>query len=107
MEYVDLINRILSAEHSASAIAQEVKDRQAGLDQDLARESEELRQRYMERARRRVAIVEETEEKAAQASMAAMDKRFTTAMDNVNRAYENHRDQWVDILLSRVTGELS
>ena len=45
MEYVDLINRILSAEHSASAIAQEVKDRQAGLDRDLARESEELRQR--------------------------------------------------------------
>lgn len=105
MEYVDLINHILSAERNAGAIAQEAKDRQANLEQDLEQETQSLHDRYMERARRRVSIVEDTEAKAAQESIAALDKRFTRATAQMDRAYENCRAQWVDALFTRITGE--
>ena len=49
MEYIDLVNRIISAEHSASALAQEAREKQASLDADLERECAQLRQRYLER----------------------------------------------------------
>ena len=65
MEYIDLVKRIVAAEHSANELAQEARGKEAALDRDLARERSALRESYLERARRRVAIVEETEAKLA------------------------------------------
>ena len=104
MEFVELINQIVAAEQSASQLVQEAQDRQAGLDGDLAKETAELRERYMARARRRVGIVEETETAQAQEEIARLDRRLQRSLDALNRAYESRRDQWVDALLERIVG---
>lgn len=104
MEYVELINQIVAAEQSASQLAQEAQDRQAGLDQDLAQETADLRERYMARAKRRVGIVEETETAQARESIAQLDQRLQHSLDELNRAYETHREQWVDALFARIVG---
>ncbi len=103
MEYIDLVKRIVAAEHSANELAQEAREKEAALDRDLARESDALRESYLERARRRVAIVEETEAKLADESAAAIDRRLDRAMQALELAYETHRDEWVETLFSRVT----
>lgn len=103
MEYIDLVKRIVAAEHSANALAQEAREKEAALDGDLARESGALRESYLERARRRVAIVEETEARLADESAAAIDQRLDRAMQALELAYETHRDEWVEALFSRVT----
>lgn len=103
MEYIDLVKRIVAAEHSANELAQEAREKEAALDRDLARERSALRESYLERARRRVAIVEETEAKLADESADAIDRRLDRAMQALELAYETHRDEWVEALFSRVT----
>ena len=93
MEYIDLVNRIISAEHSASALAQEAREKQASLDADL------------ERAQRRISIVEETEAQLAAESMAAVDARLSHAMEALEGAYRAHQQEWVDALFARVVGQ--
>ena len=98
MEYIDLVNRIISAEHSASALAQEAREKQASLDADLERECAQLRQRYLERARHRISIVEETEAQLAAESMAAVDERLSHAMEALEEAAPTSRSGWTSSL---------
>ena len=104
MEYIDLVKRIVAAEHSANELAQEAREKEAALDRDLARERSALRESYLERARRRVAIVEETEAKLAGESANAIDRRLDRAMQALELAYETHWDEWVEALSLRGHG---
>ena len=54
MEYVDLVNKIVAAEHSAQEIAREVKEKQDSLDADLKLEVGKLREDYFARAKHRI-----------------------------------------------------
>lgn len=104
MEYVDLVNKIVAAEHSAQEIAREAKERRESLDADLARDVAEMREDYLARARRRIAQVSETEQAAAKEDMARWDQKLEQAMSEVEHAYAKSRDEWVDILFHRIIG---
>lgn len=104
MEYVDLVSKIVAAEHSAQDIAHEAKERQESLDADLKRDVSQLREDCMDRARRRVAKVEETERAAAEEDMAIWDKKLAKAMDDVESSYAKNKDAWVDLLFHKVIG---
>ena len=104
MEYIDLVERIVAAEHQASALAREAKEKEASLETDLARESTELHDRYMERARRRISLVEAEEAQRAEKAIAALDQRLSRSMAALERAYETDRDAWVEALFTKITG---
>ncbi|BDF71809.1 hypothetical protein CE91St41_09630 [Oscillospiraceae bacterium] len=104
MEYIDLVNKIISAEHSAKEIAREAKERETTLDADLEREAARMREAYLDRARRRVEQVRATETQAAQESIAALDAKFALAMDAVEAAYAKNRDAWVEAIFQRIAG---
>lgn len=104
MEYVDLVNKIISAEHSAQDIAREVKEREETLDADLQRDVSEMREQYFSRAKRRIQQVRETEEAAAEENIALWDEKLKAAMAEVESAYGKNRDQWVDTLFRMITG---
>ena len=101
MEYVDLVNKIVAAEHSAQEIAREVKEKQDSLDADLKLEVGKLREDYFAR----IDEVEKTEAAAAEEDMARWDKKRDQALAEVERAYAEHKDQWVELLFSRIVGE--
>ena len=105
MEYVDLVNKIVAAEHSAQEIAREVKEKQDSLDADLKLEVGKLREDYFARATHRIDEVEKTEAAAAEEDMARWDKKRDQALAEVERAYAEHKDQWVELLFSRIVGE--
>lgn len=105
MEYVDLVSKIVAAEHSAQEIAREVKEKRDSLDADLKAEVAKLREDYFARAKRRVDEVEKTEAAAAEEDMARWDKKRSDALAGVERAYAEHKDQWVESLFTRIVGE--
>lgn len=105
MEYIDLVNKIVAAEHSAKEITREAKDRETSLDADLGRETAEMRTAYMARAKRRVAQVRQTEQESARESIAALDEKLRGTMDAVEAAYARRREEWVDALFSRIVDE--
>lgn len=104
MEYIDLVGKIIAAEHSAKEIAREAKARETTLDADLEREAAGMREAYMDRARRRVEQVRATEAQAARESAAALDGKFTAAMGAVEAAYARNRDAWVEAIFQRIVG---
>ena len=105
MEYLNLVNQIVAAEQSAREIAREAREQESSLEAELEREAAGIRERYMERARRRVAGVEETEAKTAQEELARWDRRLECAMAQVESAYARNRDAWVETLFRQIVGE--
>lgn len=105
MEYVNLVNKIIEAEHAAQEIAREVKEKSQTLDSDLAQSVAELREQYFARAKRYVEEVQKAETASADADMAAWDKKREAAMSEVESAYHNNREKWVDILFSQIIGQ--
>ena len=53
----------------------------------------------------RIDEVEKTEAAAAEEDMARWDKKRDQALAEVERAYAEHKDQWVELLFSRIVGE--
>ncbi|MEG1857657.1 MAG: hypothetical protein RR216_02880, partial [Pseudoflavonifractor sp.] len=101
---IELVNQIIAAEHSAQSIAHEVKERERSLDKDLARENDEMRSAYFARAKRRIEAVEQAENAAAEADIAAWDTRLDAAMSKVESSFDRGRDQWVDTLVGMIVG---
>lgn len=104
VEYLDMVNQIVAAEHNAKALAEEGRQRQEQLQAGLEREIADLRENYMQRARHRVELVEETERDGAEEDMAKLDEKQRRAMERVEAAYEKNRDQWVETLFSLIAG---
>ena len=65
-----MVNQIVAAEHSAKALAEEGRQRQEQLRSGLEREAADLREEYMQRARHRVELVEQTEQAGAEETIA-------------------------------------
>lgn len=105
MEYVNLVSKIIAAEHRAQAIARAATEKQESLDADLQRDVARLRSDYFERAQRKIKLVEEVERSAAKKDMAAWDQRLENAMGQVEAAYSKGKDSWVDLLFHRIVGE--
>lgn len=99
-----MVNQIVAAEHSAKALAEEGRQRQEQLRSGLEREAADLREGYMQRARHRVELVEQTEQAGAEETIARLDERYRQAMKRVETVYEKNRDKWVDTLFSLIAG---
>lgn len=104
VEYLDMVNQIVAAEHSAKALAEEGRQRQEQLRSGLEREAADLREEYMQRARHRVELVEQTERAGAEETIAQLDEKQRQAMKRVEAVYEKNRDKWVDTLFSMIVG---
>lgn len=102
MEYTQLIDRILEAEQNAQAIAAEATDREARLDEELARACEALRAAAMARADERIAAITKEAAAARDQAIRAQDRRRDEALARMERAYERYGDNWVDTLFHRI-----
>lgn len=104
MEYIDLVNRIIAAEHSAKEIAQEAKEQETTLERDLEQDETQMRADYFARAKHRIAQVEETESQASDEYIALWDAKLSEAMAAVESSYEKNKEVWVDTLFSMIVG---
>lgn len=104
MEYMDMVSKIIAAEHAATELVEEGKTRAETLRDGLDSARSDMRERYLERARHRLELVRETEERAATESVARLDTRLHDAMAEVEAAYHKNKDSWVDTLFTMIVG---
>ena len=105
MEYINLVNRIVEAEHTAKAMVHEAEEKQARLQSDLDKEIAAMRTGYFARADRRLEMVRQTEREGAQEEIAQLDEKLRAAMEAVESAYAKNKDRWVDTLFAMIVGE--
>lgn len=99
-----MVNQIITAEHSAKALAEEGRQRREQVESGVAREAARLREDYMQRARRRLELVAETERAGAEEEIVRLDEERRQAMEAVEAVYEKNRDAWVDKLFAMIVG---
>lgn len=104
VEYLDMVNQIITAEHSAKALAEEGRQKQEQVESGVEREVAQLREDYMQRARHRLELVEETEQAGAEEEIVKLDEVQRRVMKAVGAAYERNRDAWVDKLFALIVG---
>lgn len=105
MEHLNLVNRIIAAEHSAKEIAQETKDRESALEAKLQKELEEIRRSAMERAGQKVAEAERLMNAQVEADLSRWDAKLKEAMARVDGADRKYRENWVETLFSMIVKE--
>nr|WP_207754471.1 hypothetical protein [Pseudoflavonifractor phocaeensis] len=99
-----MVNQIITAEHSAKALAEEGRQKQEQMESGVEREVAQLREDYMQRARHRLELVEETEQAGVEEEIVKLDEVQQRAMKAVEAVYEKNRDAWVDKLFAMIVG---
>lgn len=104
MEYVNLIQRIISAEQSAQDMVHDAREEESHLAEHLTQEVEEMRTQYMDKAKHRIEKLTRLEAAMAQEDLEKWDEKLTQTMAHVELAYSQNKDQWVDTLFYKVIG---
>lgn len=102
MDYDHLVEQILAAEASARKIAGQAHRQEETLTEDLSRETAALRESYMDRARKQLGYLRETESEFTRRSLQELDEEHRRRLAEVEDAYATHKERWVEALFRRV-----
>ena len=102
LPHIEVINRILIAEKNARGIADEAHAELDRLPAALEKERDELREKYLARANRRIETVRTTEESYAEEMEKVMDDRLSAAIASSEDAARIHSDEWVSKMFDMV-----
>ena len=106
MEHIEIINRIIEAEHRAQSIANAAREKQVRLANDLADERRKIRDELYARANRRIGLVREHEENVALEQIAALDQKLKGDMETLENSYHANRKRWLDELFQSIAGTM-
>ena len=68
---------------------------------NMEREIEEYRISYSEKAKTRIGVVRETEQKASQEAQGDITSRYDSLMQNLETVYNERHSRWEDELFAR------
>ena len=92
MRHSDMLNSIVEAEHHA-------------LDEEVAQAVRQMEKEYEEKAKLRIEQAKREEEALRQRSLAELEGRLQSAMDDLEKKSQIQHDAWVDALFSHIVGE--
>ena len=96
----DMIDRIIEMDKTARDLTQRVQKDRLSLENEIKVKKEEIRNEYLERARKRLAANEITEKQKQK--IISTCKEISESLDKL---YAQKCDEWVDIIVKNVVGE--
>jgi len=103
----NMINRIVEMDKKAKAITDAAGQERAAAEQDIARKAEEIRNEYLERARRRINLNGETERKLADEKWKVKEAAFTAQRETMDKLAAEKSAAWTDEIVGRVLAKAS
>ena len=73
-------------------------------EKEVIAKRESIKNDYLERAGKRIAINRQSAQKKADASLRLIEERDSAVISRLNSVYEENRDKWVDEIVERVIG---
>lgn len=98
----DMIERIIEMDTAARELTQRAQKDKINSEQEIEKKKEEIRNQYLERARKRISINEVTEKKLAQEKIEKIKDNQNEISHNLKEKYEKMSDEWVDMIVKRV-----
>ena len=69
----------------------------------MIQKKESLKNEYLERAKKRIAINQQSARKKADNYLRVIEERDSAVIQELDKTYEKNRDIWVDSIVARVT----
>lgn len=101
----DLVKQIVDMDRKAREITEAAQLEKVNSEKEIAAKREQIRNDYLERARHRIALNEPIERAAAEKDWERKQKKNEQLSKKLDELYSTKGDEWVQAIVSRVTGE--
>ena len=101
----DMISRIIEMDKTARDLTQRAQKDKINLENEIKLKKDEIRNEYLERARKRLAINEKTERSLAEEQKLKIIENYKNISRNIDDLYNKNCDVWVDSIVKNVLGE--
>ena len=101
----DLVKQIVDMDRKAREITDAAQLEKVNSAKEIAERRSQIRNDYLERARKRISINEPNERASAEASWEEKKKKSTELSQKLDELYSKMGDEWVNAIVARVTGE--
>lgn len=99
----DMIAKIIEMDKKAREMNDEAQRRKLNYEQHIIRKKESIKNDYLERAKKRIAINQQTAQKKADSTLQMIRERDEAIIRELEQSYEKNCDTWVDTIVSHVT----
>ena len=101
----DLVKQIVDMDRKAREITDAAQLEKVSSAKEIAERRGQIRNDYLDRARKRISINEPNERAAAEVVWEEKKKKSTELSQKLDELYSKMGDEWVNAIVTRVTGE--
>ena len=101
----DMIKEIVDMDRKAREITDAAQLEKVNSEKEVAERRERIREEYLARARKRIALNEPQERAAAEEEWKGKAARNQALSQRLDALYEEKGDEWVRTIVARVSGE--
>lgn len=99
----DMIAKIIEMDKKAREMNDEAQRKKLDYEQHIIRKKESIKNDYLERAKKRIAINQQTAQKKADSTLAMIRERDEAIIRELEQSYEKNCDAWVNTIVAHVT----
>lgn len=98
----EMIKRIIDMDKKAREITDSAQEEKLHSEQEIAQRAAQLREDYLDRARRRIQINAETEKALAEQRWERRKQKYAQQKADLERTYEVKHQEWVDQIVKNI-----
>ncbi len=101
----DMVKQIVEMDRKAREITDAAQLEKVNSEKEVAKKREEIREEYLERARKRIALNEPAERAAAEEKWEKVKEHYEKVSQELDSRYTAKGGEWVRTIVTRVIGE--
>lgn len=101
----DMIARIVEMDKKARDMTKQAQQSKLDYENQIIAKRESIKTDFLERAKKRIAINQETAQKKADITRQQAETRNRAIIEKMESDYQQHGDTWVDMIVNRVLTE--
>ena len=98
----DMIAKIVEMDKKARDMTAEAQKDKLDFENKVIEKKESIKSEYLERAKKRIAINQESAQKRSDAELKLVEERNNEIIARLDSAYDQNCDKWVDEIVARV-----
>ena len=99
----EMIAKIIEMDKKAREMNEKAQKTKLSYENEVLLTKEKIKNDYLERANKRIAINQQTAQKRADEKLSAITQKNQAVSESLEKAYTENGDKWVNEIVSRVT----
>jgi len=104
IEVQDIIKKIIEIDKTAQKMTNDALALKEQIKSSIEQDKKDLRDKYIQRARRRIEVTAQTEEKFLQDALDEIKARYDGISTKLKEQYELNHERWAEEIYKRVIG---